>query len=127
MPGQIERDDPVVARDRFVAHEMAELARVGARRVQAQQRDARAGLLEIDPALLAQDGHADIAPDDRFQGGRCHHAPAVRGSVSTSLKYCRWARNGCRLPSKDISPRLDSAKMSCQPGGGGSCHSAAQA
>ncbi len=47
MPRHIEGDDPEVARDFEVVEQRAELASVGTRRVQTQQRDAFARLLDI--------------------------------------------------------------------------------
>ena len=67
MPRQIESDNSVVVRDRLVAQKVAVLARVGARRVQAEQRNARPRFLDINPARLAVYVHGEIAPGDRLE------------------------------------------------------------
>ena len=97
VPGQIEGDDAIVARHRFVAHQVAELPRVGAGGMQAEQRYALSRLLEIDPAVLAQDRHADIAPDDRFQCGLCHHAPARAGEGQHILEVLQMGQERLKV------------------------------
>src|SRR5690606_24289948 len=106
-------------------HQVAVLSVVGAGGVQADQRNAAAGLLEIDPAGLAGDLHARIAPDDGFEFDA--HARPSRPAASKSLTYCRLAIKGCRLPSMLSSPRLPSANRSCQPGAGTARQNSCQA
>ena len=72
-----------------VVEEAAVLPAVGAGRVQAQQRDAGAGLLDIEPVRLALDVEAQIAADGGLERGLAHRlrpSAAARGSASSSLK-----------------------------------------
>src|SRR5690606_33668282 len=126
VPRHVEGDHAIVRRDRLVAHQVAELAPVGAGGVQADQRDALPRLLEVHAAGLAEDLHGQVAPDDRLERGAVHGV-ASRGIDSRSLKYCRLAMNGWRFPSIRNSPRLVSAKRSCQPVSGSWSNSAALA
>jgi hypothetical protein len=71
MPGHVEDDDAVVARDRGVIEHVAELAAVGAGRVQADERDAAAGLLDVEAMRTARERQVRIAADDRLESGFC--------------------------------------------------------
>ena len=51
---------------RLVVEQPAILTSVGAGRVQAQQRNAGPGLLEINPVILILDAQMHITADDRF-------------------------------------------------------------
>ena len=66
---------------------MAELPAVGAGGVQAQQRNARACFLEIDPVRSAREGQMHVAADDGIdRGGHPQLLPASRrGAASTSF------------------------------------------
>ena len=88
MPGQVEGDDTKPLQDLAVVEQRPVLAAVGTGRVQAQQRYALAGLLDIEPVGLAADGEVQIAADDGFEPGLAHPAlPTLeRGSASRSLK-----------------------------------------
>src|SRR4051794_31715673 len=111
MPGHIEGDDAKVFGEFLVGQQVAPLPRVGARGVQAHQRNACTVFLEIDPMRLAADLDMDVATDDRLDIaiGTTAHADTVakcgRGNASTSLKYCKFAMKGCRSPSSTASPR----------------------
>ena len=91
MPGQVEGNDAEALENFAVIEQRAVLAAVGARGVQAQQRDALPRLLDIEPMRLAADGKAQIAADDRLEVGfavGAHRAPPelARGNASRSLK-----------------------------------------
>src|SRR5260370_27636609 len=123
MQGHVERDDEKILRELFVGQQMPPLPSVGARGVQTHQRNAGAALFEIDAVHLAIDLDMDVAADDRLNV-TVHDATTTkycRGSANTSLKYCRFAMNGCRSPSSTASPRLVSASRSCHPGFGAAC------
>src|SRR4029079_12676999 len=100
--------------------EMAELTAVGTSRVQAYQRDALAGLLEIQAMRPPAQVERHISADEGLELGRHQRTPTARrrGAASKSLKYCRLASSGCRSPSMRAAPRLVSASRSCQPGSG---------
>jgi hypothetical protein len=90
VPGHIEGDDAMAARDAFVVHQRPVLAPVGARGVEAQQWRALAGLLDIDPVLAAEQIELEVAADDRLEC-RGHAltppvAPSERSLASASLK-----------------------------------------
>jgi len=74
--------------DRRIGHQVMELASVGAGGVEADERNALPGLLEIDPVRLAREVETQIASDDGIDGGG-HIAVSPlprRGAASTSLK-----------------------------------------
>ena len=54
VPGHVEGDDAEVRRDARIVHQAAILPRVGAGGVQAEKRNALAGLLDIEPVRLAE-------------------------------------------------------------------------
>ena len=91
MPGQVEGNDAKALENFAVVEERPVLAAVGAGGVQAQQRDALARFLDIEPMRLAADGEAQVAADDRLELGfavAAHRATPdlARGSASRSLK-----------------------------------------
>ena len=53
--------------------------------MQAQQRNALACLLDIEPVRLAQQVEVKIAAGDRLEA-RVHRAASLRGAAITSLK-----------------------------------------
>ena len=69
--------------DGRVRHEVPELAAVRAGRVEAEERPALAGLLEVHAMRLSAEGEAEVAADDRLEIGH-------RGSASRP----RAARRG---------------------------------
>jgi hypothetical protein len=89
VPGQVEGDDAKAGEDLRVIEESAVLAAVGPGRVQADERDADAGLLDIETVRLALDVEPQIAADGGLERGFAHGlrpSPAARGSASNSLK-----------------------------------------
>ena len=66
MPGHVEGDDAEVLRKLLVGKQMPPLPSIGARGVQAHQRNARAVFLEIDAVHLAADIDMDVAADHRL-------------------------------------------------------------
>ncbi len=63
---QVERDDAEPPRDLGVVQHVPPLPAVGARSVQAEERDTLSRLLEEDPVARAERAHLDVAADDRF-------------------------------------------------------------
>ena len=86
MPGHVEGDDAEVRRDARIVHQPAILPRVGAGGVQADQRNALAGLLDIEPVRLAEQVEMQIAAGDRLEA-RAHRAASFGAAAAiTSLK-----------------------------------------
>jgi hypothetical protein len=83
VPRHVEGEHAEVARDRLVEHQVAELAAVGAGGVQADERDALPGFLEVDAVGTAAERQVDVAADDRLD--LRHHALRARGAVTTSF------------------------------------------
>ena len=81
VPGQVEGDDAERIGDRRIGHHVPELAAVGARRMQANQRDALSRLLEVEAMRPALQRHMEIAPDDRIEP-RGHQRASRAGAVS---------------------------------------------
>jgi hypothetical protein len=69
MPGHVEGQHAEVARDHAVVEEMAILLSVGARGVEADERDALAGLLEVDAMRAPAQGQRQVAADDGLEVG----------------------------------------------------------
>ena len=69
MVREVESDDPALRCDFCVIEDVTELPAVSARSVQADQRNALAGLLIEYTIVSGEAGYTDIAPDDRFMGG----------------------------------------------------------
>ena len=94
MPGHVEGDDAELGEDLGIVHEAAVLPAIRAGGVQADEGDARAGLLDIETMRLALDGETEVAADRRLEVGIGTHrtppAAAVwaegRGNASNSLK-----------------------------------------
>ena len=86
VPGHVEGDDAVAAGDAFVVHQRAVLPAVGAGGVQAQQRRARARLLEIDAVRPSEQIEMHVAADDRLECRGHATAPPARSFASASLK-----------------------------------------
>ena len=66
MPRQVEGDHAIAAGDLAIVQERAVLPSVGAGGVQADQRNALARLLEIEPVRLAVEVQAQVAADHRL-------------------------------------------------------------
>ncbi len=66
MPGHVEGDDAEILCKLFIREQMPPLPPVGARGVQAHQRDAGAVFLEIDAMHRAIDLDMDVAADHRL-------------------------------------------------------------
>ena len=81
MPGKIESDDPKILRELGIGKQMTPLPCIGARSVQAHQRNglvvALVVFLEIDPMRLAADVNMDIAANHRFDRA-AHHAATAK-------------------------------------------------
>ena len=94
VPRQVEGDDAEAGQRLGIVHEAAILPAIRAGRVQANQRDAFARLLDVDAVRLAGDVDAQVAADGGLERGVCgaHRAPpavfgaTARGSASRSLK-----------------------------------------
>ena len=93
VPGQVEGDDAELGENLGVIEKAAVLPAVGAGRVQADERDAGTGFLDVEPVRLALDVEAQIAADGRLElrsGAGAHRArssaAAERGRASSSLK-----------------------------------------
>lgn len=75
------------ARDPLFVHQRAILSPVGAGGMQAQQRHALAGLLDIDTMLPPEQVEMHVAAGDRLEArGHVLQAPAGRSLASASLK-----------------------------------------
>ncbi len=66
MQRQVKGNHSPVLAERWMIHQVMELARIRPRGVQKQQIAAAAGLLELHPVGRAQDIEVDVASDDRF-------------------------------------------------------------
>ena len=85
MPGHIEGDDAVIARNARIVHQRAILPCVAAGGVQAQQRRPLARLFDIDAVRSAEQIEMHVAADNRFEF--CAHAATPgRSLASASLK-----------------------------------------
>src|SRR3546814_160301 len=122
VPGHVEGDHAEVPGHVRIIEHAAELAAVGAGRVQAEQRDAAAGFLDIQPVRPPADVTAEVAADDRLVARRGHGAsPLPRGSSSSALNHSRLAKNGRRSPSIVTRRWRTRPRMSCLRGGGTAC------
>ena len=74
MPGHIEGDDAVARRDARIVHQRAILTAVAAGGVQAEQRRALPGFLDIEPVRPAKEIEMHVAADDRLEA-RTHATP----------------------------------------------------
>jgi hypothetical protein len=72
-----------VARHRVVEHQVAELAAVAARRVQADEGNALARFLEVHSVRAAAEGQPEISVR-RWARDQPRAPPARRGAVITS-------------------------------------------
>src|SRR5262245_22917879 len=77
--------------ERGIVHQRPELPPVGARRVQANERNAGAGFLHVEPMLLAVELKAQVAPDGGLEVG--NWAPGHQ----TLMPLRRGARQGQQL------------------------------
>src|SRR5215468_6358658 len=101
VPGHIEGEHAKMACDVLVQHQVAELTAVGAGGVQADERDAFARFLEIEPVRTPVQIELHVPADNRLENhDRCSDE-SRRGNASTSLRYCRLAISGWRSPSSD--------------------------
>lgn len=74
MPWHVEGDDAMAVRDAIVVHQRPVLTTVGAGGVQAQERRAPAGFLDIDAVFPSEQIEMHIAADNRLETRA--HAPA---------------------------------------------------
>ena len=101
MPRHVEGDDAVVGRDTRIVEEAAELAPVGARGVQAQQRNARPRLLEIEAMRAAEQVEIEVAAGDRLDA-----RPFAALSPSTPARSCQRPVSGAFALRGDASTSL---------------------
>jgi hypothetical protein len=85
VPGHVECQEAVRTGERLVVENEPPLARIGSGGMQAYNRAALAGFLEVNPQWCAIDGQADIPAGDRFDR-RCHGRSSRRPSAMNSLK-----------------------------------------
>ena len=85
MPGHVEGDDAKILGDARIVHDAAILPAVGAGGVQAEQGNALAGLLDIEPMRTAEHLEMHVAAGDGLEA-RLHEAALLRSEASTSLK-----------------------------------------
>ena len=81
VPRHVEHDDAIVVGDALVVEQAAILPPVGARGVQAKQRNALARLLDVEPVRPAEQVEVEIAADDGLEA-RAHRPIAVRRTAS---------------------------------------------
>ena len=97
VPGHVEGNDAILFGNARVVHHGAVLAAVGSRRVQAQQRNAFAGFLHVEPLGAAEKVESQVATDHGFESHLArgaHDAAPSRSRSSRSLKYRRCVMNG---------------------------------
>src|SRR5262249_43618253 len=101
MPRHVEGENAKVPGDVLVHHQVAELAPIRPRSVQADERNPLPGLLEVDSVRAAAQLEPQVAAGDRLERAGGHGRPPAirRGSASRSFTYCRLAINGWRSPS----------------------------
>ena len=80
VPRHVEHDDAIVVGDALVVEQAAILPAVRAGGVQAEQRNALAGLLDVEPVRAAEQREIEIAADDGLE------MPGSRGLLP------QWAR-----------------------------------
>ena len=85
MPGHVEGDDAKILGDARVVHQPAILPRIGAGGVQAEQGNALARLLDIEPVRLVEQVEMQVAAGNRLEA-RFHRTVPLRGAAITSLK-----------------------------------------
>jgi hypothetical protein len=69
MPGHVEGDHAVARGDAGIVHQRPVLPPVGAGGVEAEQRRALAGLLDIDPVRPPEQIKMHVAAGDRLESG----------------------------------------------------------
>ena len=90
VPGQVEGDDAERIGDRRIRHHVPELAAVGPRRMQANERDALSRLLEVEAMRPALQRHMEIAPDDRIEPrGHQRASPRRRRVLNAQVGQAR--------------------------------------
>ena len=92
VPRHVEHDDAIVVGDALVVEQPAILPSVGARGVQAKQRNALARLLDVEPVRPSEQVEVEIAPDDELEAGAHWHSRPKDGVAS--LAYGLPARRG---------------------------------
>ena len=85
MPRHVEHDHAIVLRDALVVEQAAILPAVGAGGVQAEQRNAAAGFLDVEAMRAAEQIEMQVAADRRFEA-RAHGAPFPAAAAITPLK-----------------------------------------
>src|SRR5579863_4379959 len=89
MARQIESDDTEALRDVGIAELVAIFATVGARGVEADQRNALARLFIIDAIFLPRMGDVDVAPNDRIGLSHFRLAPEGLDSAGSVWAHLR--------------------------------------
>ena len=84
VPRHVEGEHAEVPRDLGVVQQVAPLAIVGAGGVQAHERDALPGFLDVEAMGAAAEVEPEVATDDRLVRRPGSHPPA-RGWASTSF------------------------------------------
>ena len=70
VPGHVKGDDAIVPRDGLVVEDVAELTAVGAGRMQTDERNAAAGLFDVEAMRTARKVEVQITADDGLEAGR---------------------------------------------------------
>src|SRR5262245_6501212 len=81
VPGKVEGNDAKLGRERLIVHQAAKLTAVGTRRVQAQERNAAARLLDVEAIAFAIDLEWQVTADGGFELWESHGlliAPVAR-------------------------------------------------
>jgi hypothetical protein len=117
VPRHVERDDPIILEHVRVGQKMPILPGIRTCGMQADERDALARFLEIDPVFHAADFNVRVATDDRFN---LHHqlrasaSPATainsRGFATTSFTTWRLRISGVISPLMPQQPVLRQSK-----------------
>src|SRR5260370_1077356 len=84
MPGHVEGDDAVAARDALIVHQRTVLTTVGTGGVQTQQWGALAGLLDIDAMLSPEQIQMHVPAHDGLESPGHSASPALRRSLPRS-------------------------------------------
>ena len=93
VPRHVEHDDAVVVGDALVVEQAAILPAVGAGGVQAEQRNALAGLLDVEPVRAAEQIEVQIAAGDRLEArAHCAGLLARRGQHVLDVEQVRHER-----------------------------------
>ena len=86
MPGHVEGDDAMVFGNAGMIHQGAILPSIRSRGMQAKQRRALSGFLDIDPMRAAEQVEMHVTPDDGLECRAHAVAPEGRSFSRLSLK-----------------------------------------